>query len=155
MVISLLDQLRAFDQKYHLSLGTSSIQSKDVRPGDNNESSGLLSSPSLLNQSSPTTPNEKSTVNKSTSSTTSTSAVPVSLLNSYGIIHDEWAETAYLGLNILVNVLSSSNIEICAQASAKINTILHNRPIQNCEEACYLIEGVEKVMCARLSESKC
>ena len=57
-------------------------------------------------------------------------------------------------MNILVNVLASQNIEICAQASAKINTILHSRPIVNLEEACYLIASVEKVMYDSLNDSK-
>jgi hypothetical protein len=74
------------------------------------------------------------------------------LLNSYGIIHDEWAETSYLGMNILMNALSSHNLDIFAQTSAKINTILHNRSINNCEEACYFISSVEKVMFESLKD---
>jgi hypothetical protein len=62
------------------------------------------------------------------------------------MMHDEWAETSYLGMNILVNMLASNNMEICAQASAKINTVLHNKQMLNCEEACYLIASVEEVM---------
>ena len=78
--------------------------------------------------------------------------VPASLLSTYGIIHDEWAETSYLGMNILMNALASRNVEICAQASAKINTILHNRTIASCEEAAYFIASVEKVIYERLNE---
>jgi hypothetical protein len=57
-------------------------------------------------------------------------------------------------MNILINVISSHDIEICAQACAKINTILYNNQIQNVEEACYLIASVEKVMYERVNESK-
>lgn len=42
--------------------------------------------------------------------------------------------------------MSSPNIEICAQAAAKINTIIHDRSVNSSEEACYLISSVEKIM---------
>ena len=138
-VITLLDQMRAFDSKAHpnssittLSSPSSSFQassfneSRTSSASDMSRSSQSVSSPSMLS----------------------------SVLGSYGIVHDEWAETCYLGMNILVNALSSTNIEICAQASAKINTILHSRSIVNCEEACFLIASVEKVMYESLKESK-
>jgi hypothetical protein len=83
----------------------------------------------------------------SPNSVNNTSLETSNFINSYGIIHDEWAETSYMGMNILLNILSSKNLEICAQSSAKINTILHNnKHLLNVEEACYLIAGVESVM---------
>lgn len=93
-----------------------------------------------------------SSSSSSNANMSSTAGVSPSLLNTYGIIHDEWAETSYLGMNILMNALASSNLEICAQASAKINTILHNRSITSLEEASYFIATVEKVMYDRLCE---
>ena len=70
-----------------------------------------------------------------------------------GANHDEWTETGYLGLHILVNCISSANIEVCAQAAAKINTILHNRSVHSNEEACFLIANVEKIMLEHLNEA--
>lgn len=105
-------------------------------------SSGIASAASSANISSTTT----------TANTTTQAGVTASLLNSYGIIHDEWAETSYLSMNILMNVLASTNVEICAQASAKINTILHSRTITSCEEACYFIASVEDIMFERLNQ---
>lgn len=55
-------------------------------------------------------------------------------------------------MNILLSVLASTNVEICAQASAKINTILHSRTIASCEEACYFIASVEEIMFERLNQ---
>lgn len=78
--------------------------------------------------------------------------VTASLLSTYGIIHNEWAETNYLGMNILMNALASRNTEICAQASAKINTVLHSRAIASSEEAAYFIASVERIMFERLCD---
>jgi hypothetical protein len=142
LTISLLDQMRTFDKfHYHLSQSNPSYSKKD-------------SQSSLINNDG-TGGNNAVSRKTSVSSTSSTSSAQ-SLINSYGIIHDEWSETSYLGMNILLSFINSLEIEICAQASAKINTILHNRPIQNYEEACYLIASVEKVMFQRLQEGmKC
>ena len=76
----------------------------------------------------------------------SSPSVVSSGLGSYGIIHDDSAETSYLGMNILINALSSYNIEICAQVSAKINTIIHSKSALGVEEACYIIASVDKVI---------
>ena len=67
-------------------------------------------------------------------------------IRSFGIINDEWTETGFLGLNILVNCLSSSDLEICGQAAAKLNSIIHNRTVNSSEEACYFIYFVEAAM---------
>ena len=141
MTISLLDQMRAFDQKFPVFNQHSPIVHKDsTSSSPKNTCSANLSS---LKET-------KSSIGSIDSSPSKTS----SLLNSYGIVHDEWTETSYLGMNVLINVISSQDIEICAQACAKINTILYNKQIQNVEEACYLIASVEKVMYERVNESK-
>jgi hypothetical protein len=138
LTISLLDQMRTFDKfHYHQSYSNSSYTKKDSQ-------SNVISSDASHG-------NNAVSRKTSVSSTGSTNSSQ-SLINSYGIIHDEWSETSYLGMNILLSFINSLEIEICAQASAKINTILHNRPIQNYEEACYLIASVEKVMFQRLEE---
>lgn len=138
LTISLLDQMRTFDKfHYHQSNSNSAYIKKDVQ------------SLSIGNDA----PSGNNAISRKTSvSSTGSTSSSQSMINSYGIIHDEWSETSYLGMNILLSFVNSLEIEICAQASAKINTILHNRPIQNYEEACYLIASVEKVMFQRLQE---
>ena len=50
--------------------------------------------------------------------------------------------------------MSNSNIEICAQAAAKMNQIIHNRSTnKSVEEACYLICSVEKIMLHHLNDT--
>ena len=140
MTITLLDQIRAFDHKYALSTGTTSL----VKPT-------AESSPNSTGNNSRADLKESPSLNLSGTSSNSSLSIP---LSTYTIVHDEWTETGYLGMNILTTVISSVDIEICAQAAAKINTVLHNRPIQSCEEACYLISKVEQVMFERLNEGK-
>ncbi|CAF0785781.1 unnamed protein product [Brachionus calyciflorus] len=133
--ITLLDQMRAFDYK---TQSNTSVLSSPIQTQSTIRNSSFNDSKSNLD----------------TSKTSSQSATMFSsVLGSYGIVHDEYAETNYLGMNILVNVLASQNIEICAQASAKINTILHSRNSLNTEEACYLIASVERVMNESLNEN--
>ncbi|CAF3337453.1 unnamed protein product [Rotaria socialis] len=61
---------------------------------------------------------------------------PVSTLVS----HDEhWAETSLTGLNILLNLLSHSNVLFCGPASVRIHSLLDSRPLNSREEAaCFL-----------------
>jgi hypothetical protein len=159
VTISLLDQVRAFDQKFSHSAHSHSSQSTSSKEYESPSAS--LNASMSLNAASGGSDSRRSTsstkeatpsVKQTSPSSQQLSNVPVSLLSSYGIVHDEWTETSYIGMNILVNALSSRNIDICAQASAKLNTILHNRSVHSIEEACYLIASVESVMCDRLNE---
>lgn len=68
-------------------------------------------------------------------------------LSTFGIINDEWQETAFLGMNILVNCMSNEKLDICAQAAARVNAIIHSRPTNSNEEACYLICRIHEAMC--------
>ena len=152
--ISLLDLLRAFDQK--------------VTPKDTNQTSGqnkkslerIKSYAAFSSQTQAKKPVSrlKSDSVKPTDSNqqnSETSPLQTSLLlNSYGIVHDEWSETSYLGMNILINLISSTDVEVCAQASAKINTILHNRTLQSVEESGYLIASIEKYMNVNSNEGR-
>lgn len=62
------------------------------------------------------------------------------------ISHDEhWTETSLIGLNILLILLGNSNILYCSQASVRIHSLLHSRPINGREEAAYLLSNVNKI----------
>lgn len=123
-----LDQANAFDSRA-FSFMTMSTFSSLTQSSYNNTS---------LDESKPL-------VSENSQSISSPSVVS-SGLGSYGIVHDDTAETSYLGMNILINALSSSNIEICAQVSAKINTIIHSKSVLAVEEACYIIASVDKII---------
>ena len=73
-------------------------------------------------------------------------------LSSFALVNDEWAETGFLGINILVNCIASPNMEVCAQAAAKLNAIIHDCTVSSGDEACYLISSVERIMCGCLAD---
>jgi hypothetical protein len=60
--------------------------------------------------------------------------------------------TGFLGTNILVNCIASPNMEVCAQAAAKLNAIIHDCTVSSGDEACYLISSVERIMCGCLAD---
>ncbi|CAF4610519.1 unnamed protein product, partial [Rotaria magnacalcarata] len=53
---------------------------------------------------------------------------PVSTLVSH---NEHWPETSLTGLNILLNLLSYSNALFFGQASVRIHSLLHSRPLSN------------------------
>ena len=61
-------------------------------------------------------------------------------------IHDEISEISYLTINILINLINFENLDTCAQICAKLNTILHGRVINTCEEASYLIGAIDGII---------
>ena len=61
-------------------------------------------------------------------------------------IHDEISEINYLTINILINLINFENLDTCAQICAKLNTILHGRVINSCEEASYLIGSIDSII---------
>ncbi|CAF3744154.1 unnamed protein product [Rotaria socialis] len=66
---------------------------------------------------------------------------PVSTLVS----HDEhWAETSLTGLNILLNLLSHSNVLFCGPASVRIHSLLDSRPLNSREEAACFLSNLVK-----------
>ena len=143
MSISLLDQMRAFDHKIPLKENTSPLRSLTRMNSTSAASPQPNRSLTRIKSEMVQSPFKNSKLSGGQSEFAQ---------NSYGLINGEWSETSYVGMNILINVLASTDNEICAQASAKINTILHSRSLQNIEEACYLIASVEKVMQDRLEE---
>ena len=141
--ISLLDQMRAFDQKETNSLGQ---HKKGLK------SYGVASTQIQRKNSSSRLKTDSSKLPDSNRLNSESSPLQTSLLSSYGIVHDEWSETSYLGMNILINLIASTDVEVCAQSSAKINTILHSRNLQSVEESCYLIASIEKYMNVKSNE---
>jgi len=62
------------------------------------------------------------------------------------VSHDEhWTETSLTGLNILLKLLSHRNLSFCGQASVRIHSLLHSRPLNGREEAAYLLSSVNQI----------
>lgn len=136
--------MRAFDQKDSPKHSNTSGQRKSLE-----RIKSYAAFPAQAQVKKPVTRLKSDSIKPTDSNQQNSEASPLQtslLLSSYGILHDEWSETSYLGMNILVNLISSTDVEVCAQASAKINTILHNRNLQSVEESCYLIASIEKYM---------
>ena len=182
IIVTLLDQFHTINDKLASSQNTSSSSSsisnsKKMSKKFKSSNSVALSSPAsseLLHKQMSTTSAPMTTVSSlhhqistdadglsnsgessATLSTSSSSAVVMrrnSGVASLAPIYDELTETNYLSLHILINLISSHNIDICALACAKINTILHNRILSSVEEASYLIASIDKVMTDWLSK---
>ncbi|CAF1147923.1 unnamed protein product [Rotaria sordida] len=72
------------------------------------------------------------------------------------ISHDEhWTETSLTGLNILLNLLSHSNVSYCGPASVRIHSLLHSRPLNGREEAAYLLSNVNTVISSISQNEDC
>jgi hypothetical protein len=71
--------------------------------------------------------------------------------NTALVSHDEhWTETSLTGLNILLILLAQTNLTYCSQASVRIHSLLHSRPLTGREEAAYLLWHVNKI-CSSMS----
>ncbi len=72
------------------------------------------------------------------------------------ISHDEhWTETSLTGLNILLTLLAHSNVLFCGQASVRIHSLLHSRPLNGREEAAYLLSNVNKIFSSISQNEDC
>jgi hypothetical protein len=62
------------------------------------------------------------------------------------VSHDKhWTETSLIIFNILFKLLAQSNVLYCNQASVRIHSLLHSRPLKGREEAAYLLYNINKI----------
>ncbi|CAF1331676.1 unnamed protein product, partial [Didymodactylos carnosus] len=61
-------------------------------------------------------------------------------------INEQWTEISLTGLNLLLILLENDNVSHCADASVRIHSLLHSRPLNGKEEASYLITCVNRIM---------
>jgi hypothetical protein len=72
------------------------------------------------------------------------------------VSHNEhWTETSLTGLNILFTLLAHSNVLYCGQASVRIHSLLHSRPLNGREEAAYLLSNVNQILSTITQNEDC
>ncbi|CAH1788242.1 unnamed protein product [Owenia fusiformis] len=61
-------------------------------------------------------------------------------------VESEWMEMAHLGCSILLAFTSQRDLNLCAVAAAKLHTILHTRPVDKLQEACFYMGTLDHIL---------
>ncbi|XP_072337816.1 neurobeachin-like protein 1 isoform X1 [Scyliorhinus torazame] len=64
----------------------------------------------------------------------------------------EWMQLSQLGVRLLLGFIAQNNIQVCAMAAAKLNTILQTKEIVNRDEACFLLGKLEETLTKSIRE---
>ncbi|XP_069790231.1 neurobeachin-like protein 1 isoform X3 [Narcine bancroftii] len=64
----------------------------------------------------------------------------------------EWMQLSQLGVRLLLGFIAQDNIQVCAMAAAKLNTILQTKEIVNRDEACFLLGKLEGTLTKSIRE---
>ncbi|KAM6152194.1 neurobeachin-like protein 1 isoform 1-T1 [Erethizon dorsatum] len=57
-----------------------------------------------------------------------------------------WVKLSQIQIQLLLGFIESGNLQVCAMASAKLNTLLQTKVIESQEEACYILGKLEHVL---------
>ncbi|XP_006862088.1 PREDICTED: neurobeachin-like protein 1 [Chrysochloris asiatica] len=58
----------------------------------------------------------------------------------------EWVKLSQIQIQLLLGFIGKGNLQVCAMASAKLNTLLQTKVIENQNEACYILGKLESVL---------
>ncbi|XP_037379777.1 neurobeachin-like protein 1 isoform X1 [Talpa occidentalis] len=64
----------------------------------------------------------------------------------------EWVKLSQIQVQLLLGFIGRGNLQVCAMASAKLNTLLQTKVIENQEEACYILGKLEHVLSQSIKE---
>nr|XP_033801863.1 neurobeachin-like protein 1 isoform X2 [Geotrypetes seraphini] len=64
----------------------------------------------------------------------------------------EWEKFSQVEIRLLLGFIGQSNLQVCAMAAAKLNTLLQTKVIENQEEACYLLGKLEGILSTSIKE---
>ncbi|XP_055494353.1 neurobeachin-like protein 1 isoform X8 [Leucoraja erinacea] len=64
----------------------------------------------------------------------------------------EWMQLSQLGVRLLLGFIGQDNIQVCAMAAAKLNTILQTKDIVNRDEACFLLGKLAQTLTKSIRE---
>uniref|UniRef100_A0A4W3HUZ0 Neurobeachin-like protein 2 n=1 Tax=Callorhinchus milii TaxID=7868 RepID=A0A4W3HUZ0_CALMI len=64
----------------------------------------------------------------------------------------EWMQLSQVGVRLLLGFIAQDNIQVCAMAAAKLNTILQTKVIVNRDEACFLLGKLEGTLTKSIKE---
>ncbi|XP_072473428.1 neurobeachin-like protein 1 isoform X1 [Notamacropus eugenii] len=64
----------------------------------------------------------------------------------------EWVKLSQIQIHLLLGFIGTDNLQVCAMASAKLNTLLQTKVIENQAEACYLLGKLEPILSQSIKE---
>ncbi|XP_045053926.2 neurobeachin-like protein 1 isoform X4 [Desmodus rotundus] len=77
------------------------------------------------------------------------------LFDSLSVWYSEspvWVKLSQIQIQLLLGFIGKGNLQVCALASAKLNTLLQTKVIENQEEACYILGKLEHVLSQSIKE---
>ncbi|XP_062950021.1 neurobeachin-like protein 1 isoform X4 [Cynocephalus volans] len=63
-----------------------------------------------------------------------------------------WVKLSQIQIQLLLGFIGRGNLQVCAMASAKLNTLLQTKVIENQDEACYILGKLEHVLSQSIKE---
>ncbi|XP_019491163.1 PREDICTED: neurobeachin-like protein 1 [Hipposideros armiger] len=63
-----------------------------------------------------------------------------------------WVKLSQIQIQLLLGFIGRGNLQVCAMASAKLNTLLQTKVIENQLEACYILGKLEHVLSQSIKE---
>ncbi|XP_069082133.1 neurobeachin-like protein 1 isoform X2 [Pleurodeles waltl] len=73
----------------------------------------------------------------------------VTLMDSLSVWYStgpEWTKLSQIEIRLLLGFIGQDNLQVCAMATAKLNTLLQTKVISSQEEACYLLGMLEGIL---------
>ncbi|XP_066543971.1 neurobeachin-like protein 1 isoform X1 [Amia ocellicauda] len=64
----------------------------------------------------------------------------------------QWLQLSQVGIRLLLGFMAQEDIQVCAMATAKLNTILQTKSIESQDEACYLLGKLEGILSKSIKE---
>uniref|UniRef100_F1SHE6 Cytochrome P450 family 20 subfamily A member 1 n=1 Tax=Sus scrofa TaxID=9823 RepID=F1SHE6_PIG len=77
------------------------------------------------------------------------------LFDSLSVWYSEspvWVKLSQIQIQLLLGFIGRGNLQVCAMASAKLNTLLQTKVIENQDEACYILGKLEHVLRQSIKE---
>ncbi|XP_048664305.1 neurobeachin-like protein 1 isoform X11 [Marmota marmota marmota] len=63
-----------------------------------------------------------------------------------------WVKLSQIQIQMLLGFIGRGSLQVCAMASAKLNTLLQTKVIENQDEACYILGKLENVLSQSIKE---
>uniref|UniRef100_A0A8I3WF73 Neurobeachin like 1 n=1 Tax=Callithrix jacchus TaxID=9483 RepID=A0A8I3WF73_CALJA len=63
-----------------------------------------------------------------------------------------WVKLSQIQIQLLLGFIGRGNLQVCAMASAKLNTLLQTKMFENQDEACYILGKLEHVLSQSIKE---
>ncbi|KAG9335568.1 hypothetical protein JZ751_004472 [Albula glossodonta] len=64
----------------------------------------------------------------------------------------QWLQLSQVGIRLLLGFMAQDDMQVCAMATAKLNTILQTKQVETQDEACYLLGRLEGILSRSVRE---